>query len=286
MSTERDETRIVRSWLEEGVTMLPDRVLDTVLDQLPATPQRRAGWLARRFTIMNNTTVRFGLAAAAVIVIALLGARLLPSNIGDPSETATPIPTPSATPQALANSPLNAGTVVAARLGPSRSISATFTVPEGWEGFAGRCVLPRSGREVQGGMGICFAEIESGLYSDPCHGTSGPGDVLVGPTVDEFVNALEEQTAYEATAPTDVTLGGYSGKRIDLQLPSDVASCENGFTPWDGSIYAQGPNNKWRVWILDVDGERMILVSQNFAETSSADLAEQQAIVDSIQFQP
>ena len=42
MSAERDETRIVRSWLEEGVTVLPDRVLDAVLDQLPTTHQRRA----------------------------------------------------------------------------------------------------------------------------------------------------------------------------------------------------------------------------------------------------
>ena len=49
MSTERDVTRIVRSWLEEGVTTLPDRVLDTVLDQIPATRQRRAWWPARRW---------------------------------------------------------------------------------------------------------------------------------------------------------------------------------------------------------------------------------------------
>jgi len=38
MSTDRDTTRIVRSWLDEGVTVLPDRVLDAVLDQVPATP--------------------------------------------------------------------------------------------------------------------------------------------------------------------------------------------------------------------------------------------------------
>ena len=42
MSTDRDTTRIVRSWLEEGATALPDRVLDAVLDQVPATSQRRA----------------------------------------------------------------------------------------------------------------------------------------------------------------------------------------------------------------------------------------------------
>ena len=65
MSTDRDVTRIVRSWLEEGVTALPDRVLDTVLDQLPATPQRRAWWPARRLREMNNFA-KFAIAAAAV----------------------------------------------------------------------------------------------------------------------------------------------------------------------------------------------------------------------------
>ena len=54
MSTDRDVTRIVRSWLEDGATALPDRVLDTVLDQLPATPQRRAWWPARRLREMNT----------------------------------------------------------------------------------------------------------------------------------------------------------------------------------------------------------------------------------------
>ena len=66
MSTDRDVERIVRSWMDEGVTQLPDRVLDLVLDQIPATPQRRAGWLARRFPIMN-TYARLSLIAAVVL---------------------------------------------------------------------------------------------------------------------------------------------------------------------------------------------------------------------------
>ena len=65
MSTDRDTTRIVRSWLEEGVTALPDRVLDAVLDQIPATSQRRAWWPARRFRDMN-TPFKLAMAAAAV----------------------------------------------------------------------------------------------------------------------------------------------------------------------------------------------------------------------------
>lgn len=85
MSTDRDVTRTVRSWLEDGATTLPDRVLDDVLDQLPATPQRRAWWPARRLPDVNNTA-KLAMAAAAVLVVAFLGIRfLLPGqNVGDP----------------------------------------------------------------------------------------------------------------------------------------------------------------------------------------------------------
>ena len=50
MSTDRDTTRIVRSWLQTDEHESADRVLDAVLDQLDTTPQRRATWWpARRF---------------------------------------------------------------------------------------------------------------------------------------------------------------------------------------------------------------------------------------------
>ena len=153
MSTDRDVTRTVRSWLEEGVTALPDSVLDAVLDQLPATPQRRAGWLARRFPPMNSA-VRIALATAAVVVIALLGIRfLLP---GQGTGDSGPTPTPPASPLAVPEGPLAAGTYVVSPFaapdggwgacGPeaadpdcdpteAASISLTFTIPDGWAGL-------------------------------------------------------------------------------------------------------------------------------------------------------
>jgi hypothetical protein len=103
MSTERDVTRIVRSWLEEGVTALPDRVLDTVLDQVPATPQRRPTWSPRRFAPMNRVLLTAS-AAAAVFVVVILGYNLLQrtGSVGTqptlaPSPSASPLPSPSPT---------------------------------------------------------------------------------------------------------------------------------------------------------------------------------------------
>jgi hypothetical protein len=94
MSLDPDTTRIVRSWLDEGVTQLPDRVLDLVLDELPATPQRRATpWPTRRLPIMSKI-VPLGLAAAAVAIATLLGIHYLGStNVGGPLPS-DPAPTP------------------------------------------------------------------------------------------------------------------------------------------------------------------------------------------------
>ena len=98
MSTDRDVTRIVRSWMDEGVTQLPDRVLDLVLDQLPATPQRRPTWLARRTPTMNNYA-RLGLVAAAVLAVVIVGIGLFgrspdvgPATSPAPSSTSSQSP--------------------------------------------------------------------------------------------------------------------------------------------------------------------------------------------------
>ena len=94
MSTDRDTTRIVRSWLEVGATALPDRVLDQVLDQLPATRQRRSWWPVRRFQDMNSAW-KFAIAAAAIVVVAVAGFNLLPKQdaVGVPPTSPTPSPT-------------------------------------------------------------------------------------------------------------------------------------------------------------------------------------------------
>ena len=73
MNTDRDTTRIFRSWLRTDEHESADRVVDAVLDHLDTTPQRRATWWPVRRLPQMNTTAKLALGAVAVVAIALLG---------------------------------------------------------------------------------------------------------------------------------------------------------------------------------------------------------------------
>jgi hypothetical protein len=318
MSTDRDVNRIVRSWLEEGVSALPDRVLDTVLDQLPATPQRRAWWPVRRFGEMNSFT-KFAVAAAAVVVLALVAINLLPKSGGvgvpgqtpspSPSPTASPSPSPSPSPARIPDGPLAAGTYTTQPFaGPGGlcmgqagcieagaeddSIRVTVTVPDGWAGFGGGSIVPAvESYSPPGGAGLLLGR-GGWLYSKLC---AGPGpDIPTGTTVDEFVTALVDHPDLDVTSPVDITLGGYSGKYLELRAPANTTTDELGPDPsgcnyyfvWEPGIYAQGPNALWRIWVLDVDGVRVVVRNDSFPGTTPQVQAQLQAILDSIQIEP
>jgi hypothetical protein len=288
MSSDRDVTRIVRSWLDEGVTQLPDRVLDAVLDQVPATPQRRAWWLARRFPIMNSNAFRYGLAAVAVVVIALLGITFLPfSNIGDrPAPTASQIPSPSPTPSVMPAGNLEPGTYTV-RVGSFTRRSFTVTVPAGWsheDNFVAK-------GNVWDGNGVTFATwIVSHIYTDSCQHEGSLRQVGSA----ELADALAEQTGHETSGPTDVTLGGYPATRLEFSVSADfdASAC-------DGSLIRlwpdAGPNENYglpiypgqttTVYVVDLAGEAMLVVAVRKEGSSASDVAELQKIVDSIRFE-
>jgi hypothetical protein len=87
------------------------------------------------------------------------------------------------------------------------------------------------------------------------------------------------------TDPVDVTLAGYAGKYLDLQVPADISMCPV-YRPWDPGIFAQGASHQWHLWILDVDGLRFVVQSTDYPGTSAKDRRELQAIVDSIRIEP
>ena len=112
MSTDRDTTNLVRSWLQTDAHESAGRVLSAVFDRLDMTPQRRPLWRARRNNPMNGTFKLAAAGTAAVLVAAIgLGIYLNRSTVGPIGSPSFSVPpTRPAT-----DSPLPPPTVAAAR---------------------------------------------------------------------------------------------------------------------------------------------------------------------------
>jgi hypothetical protein len=155
----------------------------------------------------------------------------------------------------------------------------TFDVPDGWAGIFGTLFRADGGNEPPGGAGLGFFRGGS-LYSNLCPTRSGVPDIPVGPTVDDFVTALVEHPLLDATEPVDVTLGGYAGRYLELQLPPDVSAC-NHFV-WQPNIYAQGPDHLWHTYVLDVDGVRVVIHADTYPGTTQEVRDQIEAILASL----
>ena len=248
---------------------------------------------------MNNTA-KLALAAAAVVVAAFLGIRFLaPANqgIGGPAETPTPTAAPVAFPQPTA---LAAGTYFW-DVGSGSPVRFTFAVPDGW---TNRNDIIRKDHNGPGEVALGLW-IVTNTYADPCRWQESLLDPPVGPTVEDLATALVDQVGRNATAPTDVVVGGYPATRIELSVPADldIATCDNGYyRDWLGEgeshsrnpdLDAVNPNNVlFRsgqvnvVYILDVDGARIVINTWHMPGTSDADLAELEAILASVIIEP
>lgn len=265
----------------EGSTPLPNEVRDAIRARLHSTRQRRAWWPAWRFPEMNSMA-KLGLAAAGVAVAALLGFNyLVAPNIGAPDATPTPTPVPPPLPQ---SDSLDPGTYTLVGEG----LNATITVPAGWENLESRGVAKGSDEIFVVVTFWPFPRDFNIVYSDPCQWRTSIPDPPVGPTVDDLANALAAQALRGDAIPTDVTIDGYQGKYLEMSVPTDIdfATCDNGnFYSWLGR-YHQGPGQIDGVYILDVDGQRQVLIAYHMPGVSEAALAEQQAIVESIEISP
>ena len=256
-----------------------------------------------------NTSLKAAAALAAVILVAVVGYSLLPggsTGVGGPpsspsaSPTATPTSTPIASgPVALPEGALKAGRYRIKPFEAPSSLSIVADVPASWVGFPANAALT-SPLGSNGGILIGFMTTD-GLLSDPCHwdvnrtGAADAGDVVVGPTVDDLVTALKANKSYTSSVATPVTLGRFEGQELELQLPGDdvLSTCdkERGDTTgnyfvFPKGFYAQGPNSRWHLYIVDVDGTRLISMVSIAEGTPQADITAAEAIVEAFEITP
>ena len=178
---------------------------------------------------------------------------------------------------------LGAGTYV---VHPHRgSLGWQVTVPDGWSNGDDWYLYPTSlgGPEGPDGAAAVFL-FDPEVFVDSCDFDAGLTDT---DTVAELVEAIQAKADWVVSAPTDATIGGYSGQRLDVELPADLSVCGDDFylvfgePGTENGFYAQGPSHLFRAWILDVDGQTIGLVRNPFAATPADKVAEAEAIIGS-----
>ena len=125
------------------------------------------------------------------------------------------------------------------------------------------------------------------MTTDPCIGSvPTPAPASNAPSVDGLVAAISARQDLQVSGVTDTVLAGYTGKRLDVQFPSQLACANHYLFAEPKGLYANGPANRWRIWLLDVDGETGVVVLLDYAGTPAADRAAAQAAIDSVRITP
>lgn len=279
MTRHSDFIGLVEGYLDdvEGHTHLPDATRDAIRARLPLTSQRPAWWPGWRFRDMNGI-MKSTLAVAAVAVAAVLGLNYLSgSNIGGPVPGPTSTPSPTAAPLPPSGSALEAGRYRLQVVGSP--MTATFAAAEGWnsEGL----YIEQPEHDMQ--LAIWKARR---VYVDACSPSSGAVQASEM-SVDDLVQTLDDQVSTDLSEPSAVAVGGYDGVRVELATSNgiDPATCDGqSLYAWVGaSDSIRSHSGSDALWILDVDGDTIIVLAAYELGDPAAEAAAQE-VVDTIEF--
>ena len=302
MSADRDIERLLDTWFADGPMQVSDHAFDEAVGRLHRQRQRHAWRVSWRDSTVN-AYLKPILAVAAVIVLAVGGvafiARPTGSGVGGvaspPSSPSTaPSASPSTSPSASAvfppwyTSESNGAGILPAGSQTTKSFVPrfTFTVPEGWVNGGDEAGVyglfpdtPANQAEFAASGGLA-QEIFMGPRNDP-YFTCDAWEDNQGATAAEIVAAMVANDALATSEPVDVTIGGLTGKQVDVRLdPGWTESC-----PGDPPGFDLG-DGRTRAILLDtpVNGVIVIFVGSLHSAGHEAFLAEAMPIVESFQF--
>lgn len=236
---------------------------------------------------MTTTTMR---APAAALIISLI-VTLAACGGSEPSATSQETPSPLGPGSEELESGIHVLDLVArdqAGTGPEHLPKIEITVPDGWFNFKG--VSVGKGSKLPQKTFVFFWDVAQ-VYPTPCKWAGKPM-VDPGPDVDGLASALAKQPLRDATAPIDTALGGARGKYLELSVPTDIDfdDCDEGVfeswtaNGWASDRYQQSPGQVDRIWVLDVDGQRLVVDASYLPEATAQDRAELESVANSIRF--
>jgi hypothetical protein len=137
------------------------------------------------------------------------------------------------------------------------------------------------------------------VYANPCKWKGKK--IQPGPTVAGLAKVLADQPLRDATKPVDIVVDGVHGMQLQWSVPADIdfATCDfarsedstffESWTAvahsWATDRYQQGPGQVDRLWILDVNGERLVVDAMYMPSTDAKDRQALWQVMDSIRFE-
>lgn len=309
MTQQREIERLLDHWFQDGPSIAADRVLDVVTDRIERQPQR-PGWRLDWRHLTMTTTFKLATAVAAIAIVAVLGYTLLPgrsTGVGGPAATPSPTiapttaPTtgPTAAPSSAASpsavfptwykpdSDTSGAGILSSGSQASRAFTPalTYTVPDGWVndlddsiGYglfpdtpANKAEYALSGETANG---IFMVSVDDPyFFCEAWEKTLGTAAERVA-----FIGASE---ALAVSEPVDVTIGGLTGKQVDIRLdPNRIQTCPG--DPPGIDLRDQ----RSRVIYLDTPGRGVMAIAVNskYSADHKAFLQQATPIVESLKF--
>jgi hypothetical protein len=149
----------------------------------------------------------------------------------------------------------------------SDSLLYQFDLPDDSDVFSGVYLNPGRGAGGDSIVWLTPANQRTALPVHPCRNHSSE---VVGPTVGDLASAMSRQPYLTTTKPVAVTVGGAGGLFVKVTVPDDaeVSACQDGSVGIFSETDPAGESGIVdRMWILDIEGARHVLVARTFGDT-------------------
>lgn len=260
----------------EAPVLALERSMDMQVDERPQAEARRdARWRGL-----------IGIATAAVVVLGgLIFLNTSDSDVATPAPNAVPLETiereqPLAPGAYFANPDANQ----TPQEDDESSMRGTFVIEEaGWVSVAPHGALKRDG---ESSVSFIIVEVDE-VYPTVCQ-MSGEGPVAADSTAGGLADQFAGNGFIVRATPAPVTAFGYEGHKLVMEVPVGCAEPVN--QAWNGGIfqgrYYQEAGQILEYWFLDVEGTPVMVEATHFAHSSDEDLAELQAVLDTLVITP
>ena len=263
---------------------LVQRALTEQARDMSAVPDVEA-LVARGIEARRRRRLAIVASMVATVVIGAVAVGQMPWDTAEPAPVSG-IPSPPTSIEATATAGPGRGTGFFG--GSAPEVPVTFTMPAGW--YSDGAFVSKSDADPV--FGLVFMDVGN-IYADGCRWE--PVDPPPGPTVDDLVSAYAKLTELRVTPARDVTVDGFDGKQIQVTIPDyNENVCKEGkfgifliTSDLAGdaapNLWAQAAKQQNTLWILDVDGTRLVILAGDPGNMSAQDRTDLDGIVGSLQ---